>query len=311
MKMDCWGDAEIFNHSQENSELEFKYIKHLQGAFELFSERIKDISSCKHDTQEIFEARRKKLEAQLESRKEGGPFGEICSIRNFLYYAPSSGEPAMLGAKETNINELIERNSIHQLKMYQWLLVEAYEAFEDFLEVAYAYCGLEGVSIWKRPKEWKYQVGTEDIQHYFTERKPYGQLKAFRAGSKHFAQYEMNSPTGTNYKVVFVLIEKLRHLIVHDEGYCKDIKQLVDKMQGELQGVDIKRVRAYVESYFILHRGDNLIDLLEYPSDTEGMPTGIQGYHDTMNEFLRALVEYARLIMESAAIQGKEDAGGF
>lgn len=296
---------------KENGALEFKYIKHLQDAFELFSERIKDINSCKHDTQEIFEGRRKKLEAQLENRKNEVSSDEIYSIRNFLYYAPSSGEPAMLGAKKTSVNELIERNSIHQLKMYQWLLVEAYEAFEDFLETAYAYCGVEGVSIWKRPKEWRHEVGSEDIQHYFTERKPYGQLKAFRAGSKHFAQYETNSPTGTNYKVVFVLIEKLRHLIVHDEGYCKNIKQLVDKMQGELQGVDIKQVKAYVESYFILHRGDSLIDLLEYPSDTEGMPTGIQGYHDTMKEFLRALVEYARLIMESAALQGREDSGGF
>lgn len=286
--------------------MKHQHIKYLQDSFELFSDKIKEISSCKRDTQEIFETRQQALHTQLENRKEGGPFDGISSISNFLYYSPSSGEPAMLGAKKTNVDELVERNSLHQLKMYQWLLAEAYEAFEEFLVTAYAYCGLEGISIWKRPKVWKYE-GSQDIQHYNSERKPYGQLRAFREGSQHFAHYEMNSPTGTNYKVVFVLIEKLRHRIVHHRGYCKNVKLLVDKMQAELEGVDIKKVGGYVESYFILHRGDKLIDLLEDPSEDDNLPTGLRVYHDPMNEFLRALVEYASLIRDSAALQDRED----
>ncbi|MGN7442151.1 hypothetical protein [Pseudomonas lactis] len=288
--------------------MKHQHIKYLQDSFELFSDKIKEISSCKRDTQKIFEARQQALHKQLENRKEGGPFDGISSISNFLYYSPSSGEPAMLGAKKTNVDELVERNSLHQLKMYQWLLAEAYEAFEGFLVTAYAYCGLEGISIWKRPENWNHEA-SQCIQDYYPSRwrKPYDYLKVFREGSQHFARYEMNSPTGTKYKVVFVLIEKLRHLIVHNGGYCKDVKQLVDKMQAELKGVDIKSVRAYVDSYFILHRGDKLIDLLEGPSENDSLPTVMRAYHDPMNEFLRALVEYASLIRESAALQDRED----
>jgi hypothetical protein len=285
--------------------LQYKHIEHLRNGFDLFSGKIKEISSCKRDTQEIFESRQQALHVEIENRTEGGPFEGISSISNFLYYSPSSGEPAMLGAKKTNVDELMERNTLHQLKMYQWLLAEAYEVFEEFLVTAYAYCGLEGNGIWKRPDNWKHE-GSQDIQDYDTVRKPYGQLKAFRECSQHFARYEMESPTGTNYKVVFVLIEKLRHRIVHNGGYCKDVKLLVDKMQAELKGVDMKKVRGYVESYFILHRGDKLIDLLEDPTEDDSLPSGLRTYHDPMNEFLKALVEYARLIMESAALQSRE-----
>lgn len=215
----------------------------------------------------------------------------------FLHYkSPSTGGDLLVPPKSHTLEEELEHNSLQMLKTYHWLLADAYEAFEDFLVKAYAYCGLEGISIWQRPSKWN-REGSRKIKDYETERKPYGYIKAFRQGSPYFAKYETDSPTGTNYRVAFVLVEKLRHITVHSEGYHENMKSLVDNMQAELAGEDITLVRDYVNSHFILHEGRNLIDLLEYPVEDE-LGDGNLSYYDPMLGFFRILLEYGQLIKE-------------
>jgi hypothetical protein len=98
------------------------------------------------------------------------------------------------------------------------------------------------------------------------------------------------------------LIEKLRHLIVHEGGYCKDFNSLMGLIQKELDGASMKGVRSYVESYFIPHRGAKLIDLLELPVE-DGSGALIGAYHDEMAGFFKTLIEYALLVKESIELE--------
>ncbi|MDU8498403.1 hypothetical protein RYB01_04315 [Pseudomonas syringae] len=135
----------------------------------------------------------------------------------------------------------------------------------------------------------------KDITHYYQlskskRRKSYAQLEALRGASKHFERYEFENFTGANYRVIIVLIEKLRHYIVHDGGYYNDIGTLSGKVQQELPGMDIKSVMAFVDSFFVPHGHSRIVDLLEYPVDPKtGKPLGT--YHDLMLGFFRNLME--------------------
>lgn len=224
----------------------------------------------------------------------------------FHFRSPSSGEDLTHNAPALSLEDRLELNVLQKLKTYQWLLVEAYEAFEDFIERAYAYCGLAGISIWSRPSEWPHE-GSCDIKHYYLlptrkGRKPYAQLEAFRQASKHFERYESENPTGANYRVILVLIEKLRHYIVHNGGYYDDARTLAGRVQRELPGMDMKRVMGFVNSYFIPHGHGQIVDLLEYPADPkENKPKGT--YHDPMLGFFRNLMEYGLLVFETVQME--------
>lgn len=217
----------------------------------------------------------------------------------FHYQSPSTGEDLPACATSLTLKDELELNSLQQLKTYHWLLAEAYEAFEDFLENAYAHCGREGIKLWIKPKEWKHK-GSRQLKDFKTARSPYGQLEAFRVGSEHFRKYEIDGPTGKNYKVSFVLLEKLRHIIIHNAGYCDDFQPMIDKMQGKLDGIDIRMVREYTELHFMSHRGRRLLDLFDAPYEDENGPTGM--YQDILLGFFRTVVEYAQLIVESINI---------
>ncbi|MCX2708343.1 MULTISPECIES: hypothetical protein [unclassified Pseudomonas] len=216
------------------------------------------------------------------------------------YSSPSTSEEVTVKTKTYKLEDQIELNTLHKLKTYQWLLAEAYEAFEDFIDLVYADCGRRGSNLWVRPDGWKHD-GSNNLDHYYNIRRktkgtPYVQLKALRERSSHFREFEIKE--GNNYRIVFVLIEKLRHLIVHEGGYCLNFETLMQSIQRELNGMSMKDVRPYVESYFIPHREALLIDLLEYPVE-DGPGAVIGAYHDCMSSMFNTLLEYALLVKES------------
>lgn len=264
----------------------------------IFTTKISKLMQYKHNANRIFTEQHQKIQdthARLPEwsiyKRDGHPF-------HLFYRSPSSGVDITASSERQKLEDQLEMNTLLRLKTYQWLLVDAYEAFENFLVSAYAHCGREGIGIWEKPERWKHRINSKDINHYKTEHKPFGQLNAFRRNSAHFVRYETHSPTGTNYKVTFALIEKLRQCTVHYGGYSENLNQLTSKVQDSLKDEDRDAVGEYVKSHFIAHEKYNLIDLLEYPTfDEDGKPDG--GYQDIASYYLTVLVEYAQLIMES------------
>lgn len=276
----------------------------VEEEFERLLGKITNTDVYKRETARIFHEHEAKLVKQHEQLPEWIDREEHGSQYFVRYTSPSTSKEVTIKTKTYKIEDQIELNTLHKLKTYQWLLAEAYEAFEDFIERVYADCGVRGSNLWVRPKDWSHD-GSTDLNHYYNPRRkmkgtPFLQLKAFRERSAHFREYEARK--GNNYRVTFVLIEKLRHLIVHNGGYCRDFDSLMGLIQSELSDVSIKGVRSYVESYFISHRGAKLIDLLEFPVE-EGPGAVIGAYHDTMSSLFSTLIEYALLVKESVELE--------
>ncbi|WP_324747147.1 hypothetical protein [Pseudomonas veronii] len=233
------------------------------------------------------------------------------TINYFYYQCPSTGGDLSAPPIRLMLKDRLEHNALLQVKTYHWLLAEAYEAFEDFLENVYAYCGLQGLSLWEPPLEGLDSTPTTlegflKVRYKKGARTPYRQLEGLRKNSVHFAQRETGVFTGNNYRVGFVLIEKFRHDIVHEGGYTNDLRHRISLIQGLVPQPFRKAIKGYVESYYIEHKGRHLIHLLEIPSEGEhGAPDG--SYLDTMTGLFRTLVEYAQLIIDSIVVHIAEN----
>lgn len=263
------------------------------------SVKIGSLNKHKSEVGRVFEAQRRNIlemhaqlpEWSMKKKKNGACYA-------FHFNSPSTGEPLWEG-KFIDLEAQLELNTIRKLKFYQWLLVEAYEAIEDFIEAAYAYCGFKGLRLWEQPKTWNFGSSASLDRYLDTKVKgtPYVQLRAFRNGLPHFSHYESINPNQVDYRVVFVLVEKLRHLIVHNEGYGQDLDRLVVRMLRELPHVDAEQFRSFVDSFFIPHDGKHLIDLLEFPVEDPYFP--VDAFHDQMLGLFRNIMEYAVLIAEA------------
>lgn len=278
----------------------------LQVEFDKLLEKITNADVYKRETARIFQhhgARLVEHHEQLPDWINREEHGQAYFVR---YKSPSTGEETTITTKTYKLDDQLELNTLHKLKTYQWLLAEAYEVFEDYIERVYADCGVRGSKLWVRPAGWKYDCSKE-LSHYYNPRRkgngtPFLQLKAFRERSAHFREHEVKK--GRHYRVQFVLIEKFRHLIVHEGGYCRDFKSFMGSICRELDGTSIDGVRGYVESYFIPHRGAKLIDLLELPVE-DGPGALIGAYQDSMSGFFKTLIEYALLIKESIELEAQ------
>lgn len=271
--------------------------KYLHSEFEKLVNIVSQLNKYKSEARKVYIAQDEAIRKFHEGLPDWSTRKEDGMVYYFHYQSPSTGKDLLAEPVPLMLDDQLELNSLQQLKTYHWLLVEAYEAFEDFLENAYAFCGVKGISIWEQPNKWAHE-GSSELKHYKTKRKPYGQLEAFRDASEHFARFEVNGPTKRNFKIVFVMMERLRHVIVHSGGYCDDFKAMIDNMQGPLKGMDMKVVREYADLHFMMHRGRRLVDLFEVQNeDQAGLKTGY--YQDVLLGFLRMVVEYAHLILES------------
>ncbi|WP_033694614.1 MULTISPECIES: hypothetical protein [unclassified Pseudomonas] len=278
----------------------------VHAEFQKLLEKITHADVYKRVTADIFHEREVSLIRQHEQlpewieKEEHGPYYFV------RYSSPSTLKEVTIKTKTYKLDDQIELNTLHKLKTYQWLLADAYEAFEDFVETVYADCGVRGSNLWVRPEGWRHE-GSKKLSDYLKPRRkgsstPYVQLNAFRERSEHFRTHEAKDDS--KYRVVFVLIEKFRHLIVHEGGYCTNFESLMKKVQRDLSGVSFKGVRSYFDAYLIPHRGAKLIDLLEYPAEA-GPGSVIGAYHDTMSYFFNVLIEYALLIKESIEFDDK------
>lgn len=279
----------------------------LTDAFTELSTSIGRLITHKYKTEDAFTEQYQKIKethAQLPDwsiqKKDGLP--------SFFYYiSPSTGEDIIVKSEPMKLEDQLARNTLQQLRAYQWLLAESFEEFEQFVVKAYGYCGFAGIDIWNQPEDWR-PGKTKEIGHYLGKFKskdrsgvPFIQLNAFRANSEYFARHETNGLSGTNYKVMFALIEQFRHRIVHNGGYCKNLRVFLDGMQKRLPGISRETYTPFVESYFFLHGDRHLIDLLEYEAfNDDGTPNG--GFHDTLPHFLKLLVEYAQLVVDSIRV---------
>ena len=234
------------------------------------------------------------------------------SMHNFSFYSATDGKLKFYGNKEITIEEKYKFIVIHKNKQYQWLLAEAFEEFEDFIENIYAYIGFKDNHLWLLGDFGNITLDDLKIKDYawFQEKSknkknvPQSMLERLRLVFPKIANLDTNNQLDVNLKLAIVLTENLRHVIVHKSGIVDSqdefIKSTLQKAGLYNNGNPKAEDSKFIAQYFGTSEYENYISLLEmthrpYPNLAFEVNTNI---FESLTNYLLA---YADICYEAIA----------
>jgi hypothetical protein len=243
--------------------------------------------------------RAERLEAQ-------GRVDSSYSLHNMHFRSLSDGAHVFY-AKSLRTSEVIRRDMhLHENKQFRWIVVEGYEAYEDFIEVCYACAQHLGENLWKKEEmrraereAGKSPATLEALFKIATDGRTTGdartKINRFRAHFSEFRAAEDQKAIGPGPHFLLPLAELLRHVIVHKAGNIAsraEFEALVLSRAG-LQNngrpdpMYVNEIAFYLSEY----EGQCIVRLSDAP--TSEIPFGIVSRVDAI---LQVLLAYAHFI---------------
>ena len=232
------------------------------------------------------------------------------SVDNMIFRSARDGEHRVFAHKKTSFQEKVSRIFYHKNKQYQWLLSEAYELFADFVEDAYAYAGHIDNDFWPLSDFGSISLSelkAKDFDWFAAQARakrdvPQSALNRLREKLPEFADLEKNNKIDVDLKLLVVLVEHLRHLIVHMGGVSKDrekfIEEVLKKTGYSSKGKAAEEHIAFINGFFADGKQKNTIVLLEVRVNPE-IPLDI--HVDIFSLLSSGLVSCADALSESLA----------
>lgn len=163
------------------------------------------------------------------------------SMNNMFYYSLRTGNATAYGAKHLFLDDQISAAHLHRNRHYQWVLAEAYEGFEDFLESIYAAVGFADPDFWVSSEfkpAWNVDPATQNYEWHVEQvknkkNKPRSILTSFRNAFKELRDIEVNNKCAVHAPFEISLISKLRHLIVHNAGRVESKDEVIRRALTE------------------------------------------------------------------------------
>lgn len=233
------------------------------------------------------------------------------SIHNMMFKNARSGRTTSYQHKEQSIEDRQLGVLLRKNRQYQWLLAEAYEEFEDFLHLLYAYCGYSDPNFWPLADYGKIKLAdmaSMSFQWHLNQSNgkkgaPRSILQAFRQAFPLLPGAETKNHIQLNLAFAIVVIEKLRHIIVHNAGKTSGREafiELVAKDAGVLNnGIVAEEHRDFIAQFFGEDQYANMVGLLEVRVRPE-LPFGV---HVCRFGILSGiLMSYAHLLVEMVTV---------
>ena len=229
------------------------------------------------------------------------------SMQSMLFQTLRTGDLIRYGFVETDVQGQARRTAEHKNRQYGWLLVEAYEEFEDFLERIYAHIGKTDRNAWhledfgraklpdleSNPYEWylkavRQKYGQRPLKILTRLRQLYPELK--------FA--EESNIYNVHIRVAIELIASLRHRIVHARGRIYDPAEFVgcvlEKCGLWNNGNPNQGLKDFILEYVIEDSDAHSVWLYERRAAPSNVPLDV--YHDMWNQLITYLISYAHSI---------------
>ena len=277
----------------------------LDNIFEEFKERIVHVNFTQSFTKLVSKEALSKLHKEFEIVRDQDREASIFHMTNMICVDILRNQKAVIGFKDASYAEHEQILLLQHNRQYQWLLVEAYEAFEDYLEKLYAYSGYLDNDFWKV----KYFEGKpiDEIKKleldWFVEKAKGGKLeeKLIQINAKipSLAQIlairRRDDPLDIDYEFTTILVSKLRHQIVHVRGYANKEEFIKSRLtEYPLANMLEAERQAYIDVMSSLFGNgplENLIALLEVHDSTHPMM-----FVDRLGDLLARVTSYAMLL---------------
>ncbi len=291
----------------------------LDEIIKIFIERLTDIelyqrAANKTAKKEFYELN--KYAEQLRNNPSLESLGTSMDVMSFR--DPHTGTALPYGFRESSVEERQTQVLLQKNKQFCWLLAEAYEEFEDFLESIYAYIGKNDNTSWPLSDFGNISLSDIPTKNYewYLERAKNKQnkksvsesiLNRLRSLYPNIVNIETKNNIKANLKVAIELIAQLRHIIVHKRGIVEDRNAFLEtvlKSSGVWNnGKYNSGYKDFVEKFFGNGKFENVISLLEVKIN-HGKPIPFEIQHDRFRELSGYLVAYAVHIYQ--CISGEE-----
>lgn len=278
---------------------------YLDKIFEEFKERVVHVSFTQNFTKSASKAAMDKLSKEYETARDQDRESSLSRMTNMICRDILKNQEVVIGFKDASYAEHLQILQMQHNRQYQWLLAEAYEAFEDFLERLYAYCGYVDNDFWTT-KSFKGKSADEISRldfDWFLKEAERGKLedKLTRVKTKIpsltqiLAIRKREDPLNVDYEFTAILISKLRHKIVHAHGYANKQEFIESRLEEyPLASIPEAKKRSYIgtmNSLFGNGQHENLIALLELHDHRQPMI-----FVDRLSDLLARLTSYAMLL---------------
>lgn len=226
------------------------------------------------------------------------------SAHNMSFIDPYSHESIVYNVESISVEERFLQLTVRKNREYQFLLMEAYEIFEDTIEEIYAYLGMKDFNFWPLKEikgSTKENLARKDFNFFKTkasERKG----GAIRIATKLIDYFKINPKIdNVSLKQRIIFIEKLRHIIVHKRGYISNPIEFTNKVAIDSGTYNNNNINQSLIDYIKFHVSKkeygNFIILDEYPIPTP-FPIGME--HNRFENLINNLMICVYLIIKNA-----------
>lgn len=207
-------------------------------ALDALKNRMTEASALRSAISSRFDSELRKLKEEKEREKELGMEDIPRSVHHMIYHDLRTGHAKTYGAKRLFLDDQIRSAHIHKNRHYQWVLAEAYEGFEDFLENLYAGMGYVDYDFWPvsdYKNTHRSDLPTKDFDWFLSQvaikkSKPNSILACFRNKFDELRKIETKNKLDYHVGFDLCLISKLRHLIVHNSGVVKNKEKVIERI---------------------------------------------------------------------------------
>lgn len=235
-----------------------------------FSSSMADIVLSQRATKEFSSIQVREFNEQEKLRKEGGLGDAIISAHNMSFIDPRSNNYIFYGFKELTPAERMTQVVLKKNREYQFLIMEAYEKFEDAIENIYAYLGGNDINFWSLSEygNKKYnEISSLNFNFYreMAEKRKGGAISIAKLLIERFDCDCVVNKISMKHSIIF--IEKIRHIVVHHGGSVsvkQDFFELVAKNCGVYNNGNIDSIfLEYMSSFFGSGKYENMINITE------------------------------------------------
>ncbi|MFT7293014.1 MAG: hypothetical protein ACI87Q_000860 [Pseudohongiellaceae bacterium] len=273
-----------------------------------YSARMSEIELLHRSTKELANRELRKINEYAGSIKDNDELKELSSSHhNMKFNDVKTGNSRFYDQTKLSLEDRYLHVLLHKNKQYQWLLAEAYEEFEDFLENVYAFYGYVNNTFWPLKDYGSItlsELSTKDFDWHAKQAKnkkdaPKSILNKFRSQFPELVKIEKNNALKTNLALAITLIEKLRHIIVHKGGKVdskEEFIKLVAQESGVYNNGNISQQNAdLINLFFGENEYENLITILEVHVQPE-IPLDL--HVSLFGKLTNYLMSYAFLVCE-------------
>lgn len=201
----------------------------------------------------------------------------IHSLDNMFFSFASNGELGVFAHRKTDVDGKIKQAYLHKNRQYQWLLAEAYELYEDFVEEAYAYAGFVDIDLWPLHDFGSIsysEIKSKDYAWFLNQARskkdlPQSALNRLRLKLPEYEKIEKDNALKVDFHFLIIAISLIRHIIVHNGGVVTnrdDFIELILKKAGRSSlGDKASLWKKNIEACFGVGEYSNTIMLLEIP----------------------------------------------